>query len=185
MEPVFFNAKWFGDYLRETRKAAGYKNTRLFSEAIEERTGVYVDYNSLDRYERGERMPGVDRFFAIVATLEESGYDHTFGLLAQFFYSKSLDGAIALEQVEQRIDDTETDIELSIPFGDTDYLLSYYDKQLENLVKTQKALEKITLTSESEQAKRELLLAKIPELARKAKAKKRQIERENSTKPAQ
>lgn len=177
MERVFFNAKWFGDYLRQTRKAEGYKNTKQLSEAIEERTGVYIDFNSIDRYERGERMPGVDRFFAIIATLENEGIDSSFGTLCVPFYQCSLDGHIALERIEQRIYDLELDLEHSIEFGTQDYLLRAAETRLNDISSLLPSLEKLTLETETDEKKREDLRMRISDLMAKAKAHKRQVER--------
>lgn len=179
MERVFLNAKWFGEYLREMRKFAGYSNTKQLSEAIEERTGVHVDPNGLDRYERGERLPGLDRFFAIVATLEGEEIDHTFGFLAQLFYEHSLDGHIALELIEQEIEDFERDIEylddgLVIP--DKNQLLTHVDMRLRRVAIAKGNLEKLTLTNSAEEKKREELRNRLQTITLNSKTQIRLIE---------
>ena len=63
------NTKAFGHLLREKRKEQGYRNTKDFSAAIYDRTGLTINAETLARYERGERKPDIEQFLALTITL--------------------------------------------------------------------------------------------------------------------
>lgn len=78
-----FSPERFGRKLREERRLAGYKNTKELSEAIQELTDTFIDFDTLMKYERGEREPDVSKIFAIAVTLYGSNWaDGLRGLLA-------------------------------------------------------------------------------------------------------
>lgn len=66
---LVFDPSLFGRILREQRRLAGYSNTKVFSQAIQEKTGVFVDFDTLMKYERGEREPDVSKLLGIAFTL--------------------------------------------------------------------------------------------------------------------
>lgn len=90
MENKFFSASKFGEALREMRRAVGYRNTKSFSEAIEEQTGVFIDKDTLFKLERGERLPDVEKYYAIVATLSPRKTIGSFANTANNFLWHSL-----------------------------------------------------------------------------------------------
>lgn len=64
-----FDPTAFGEQLRAERRKAGFSNTKLLSKAIEKQTGVFIDFDTLMKYERGEREPDVTKLVAISFTL--------------------------------------------------------------------------------------------------------------------
>lgn len=66
--PVFDPVK-FGSHLREKRRTLGFSNTGVLSDAIKADTGVYIDFDTLHKIERGEREPDVSKLAAICFTL--------------------------------------------------------------------------------------------------------------------
>lgn len=64
-----FNPALFGEQLRTERRKAGFSNTKLLSKAIKKQTGVFIDFDTLMKYERGEREPDVTKLVAISFTL--------------------------------------------------------------------------------------------------------------------
>ena len=64
-----FSPAIFGEILRNERRERGYSNTRKFSAAILDKTGTYIDFDTLLTYERGEREPDVTKLVAIAVTL--------------------------------------------------------------------------------------------------------------------
>lgn len=78
-----FSPERFGRKLREERRLAGYKNTKELSEAVQELTDTYIDFDTLMKYERGEREPDISKTFAIAVTLYGSSWaDGLRGILA-------------------------------------------------------------------------------------------------------
>ena len=73
-----FDPVEFGKLVREDRKRAGFTSTPKFSAAIKEKTGVYIDPDTLHKIERGEREPDVTKLIAISATMYEK---HSLGWL--------------------------------------------------------------------------------------------------------
>ncbi len=61
----------FGKLVREDRKRAGFSSAPKFSKAIKEKTGVYIDPDTLHKIERGEREPDVTKLIAMSATMYE------------------------------------------------------------------------------------------------------------------
>lgn len=66
-----FSPAIFGEILRNERRERGYSNTRKFSAAILDKTGTYIDFDTLLTYERGEREPDVTKLVAIAVTLAD------------------------------------------------------------------------------------------------------------------
>lgn len=71
-----FDPLFFGKKLRTVRRARGFKNTKELSSAIKRVTGVYIDFDTLMRYERGERDPCASNFAALLVTLYGSEHLH-------------------------------------------------------------------------------------------------------------
>lgn len=69
-----FDPVAFGKTLRSERRKCGFSNTKKLSKAIEEKTGIFIDFDTLMRYERGEREPDISKITAIAFTL----YDYEF-----------------------------------------------------------------------------------------------------------
>lgn len=65
----FFDPVKFGRILREKRRVAGFSNTRKLSQSVKEKTGVFVDPDTLLKYERGEREPDITKFTALLVTI--------------------------------------------------------------------------------------------------------------------
>lgn len=77
-----FDPEKFGRKVREERRLAGFKNTKEFSEAIKNSTGVFIDFDTLMKYERGEREPDISKTMAIAFTLYKRDWgDGLFDLL--------------------------------------------------------------------------------------------------------
>lgn len=70
-----FSPEAFGKELRNSRRTAGYSSTPKFSEAIKEKTGIYIDHETLHRIERGEREPDITKLIAMSATLADTSKD--------------------------------------------------------------------------------------------------------------
>lgn len=66
-----FDPATFGKLVRMDRKRAGFSSAPKFSEAIKNKTGVYVDPDTLHKIERGEREPDITKLIAICATMYE------------------------------------------------------------------------------------------------------------------
>lgn len=66
-----FSPTIFGEILRDARRDRGYSNTKKFSAAILDKTGTYIDFDTLLTYERGEREPDVTKLVAIAVTLSD------------------------------------------------------------------------------------------------------------------
>lgn len=64
-----FDPQAFGETLRNERRKHGFSNTKKLSKAIEEKTGVFIDFDTLMRYERGEREPDISKITAIAFSL--------------------------------------------------------------------------------------------------------------------
>ena len=69
-----FDPQRFGNALRAERRKKGYTNTRVFSEAIQKETDVFIDFDTLMKYERGEREPDVTKLVAIAFTLFKTNW---------------------------------------------------------------------------------------------------------------
>lgn len=91
-----FDPKRFGELVRQERRKAGFSNTARLSDGIREATGVFIDKDTLIRIERGERLPDVQKFFAIAYTLGGSRWES----FACDFLEGSIDGIAALREVE-------------------------------------------------------------------------------------
>lgn len=70
-DTTVFSPDRFGNILRSERRKKGFTNTKQLSEAIKEKTGVFVDFDTLMKYERGEREPDVTKLLAIAVTIFE------------------------------------------------------------------------------------------------------------------
>lgn len=79
-----FSPERFGRKLREERRLAGYKNTKELSEAVQELTDTYIDFDTLMKYERGEREPDVSKMVAIAVTLYGSDWRDELGSMLTF-----------------------------------------------------------------------------------------------------
>lgn len=110
MENKLFNAHKFGAYLRKERTEKGYKSARAFSKAIEERTGVYIDKDTILLIERGERLPDAEKYLALLATLTPAANP----MMLDDFVMRSfdaIDGRFALEACELDIKELEISVE--------------------------------------------------------------------------
>ena len=97
--PIFDQRK-FGALIRRWRRQEGYSNTELFSEAIEEKTGVYIDKDTLVRIERGERLPDVGKYFALILTLSGDCWRNDSVQVME----ESLRGRAALIELEDKLE---------------------------------------------------------------------------------
>lgn len=94
-----FNQKRFGEAIRQWRRQEGYSNTTAFSNAIENKTGVYIDKDTLIRIERGERLPDVGKYFAIILTLSGDAWrEESIQIMED-----SLNGRGALIELEDKL----------------------------------------------------------------------------------
>lgn len=64
-----FSPEQFGEYVRGKRRACGYSSTKVFSDSIKQLTEVYIDPDTLNKIERGEREPDISKFVAICEAL--------------------------------------------------------------------------------------------------------------------
>lgn len=64
-----FVPEQFGNYIRDRRRKCGYSSTKVFSDSIRQFTGVYIDPDTLNKIERGEREPDISKFVAICEAL--------------------------------------------------------------------------------------------------------------------
>lgn len=71
-----FVPEQFGAELRKKRRESGFASTKAFSDAIKDETGVYVDFDTLNKIERGEREPDVSKLVAMCATIGRKHNDH-------------------------------------------------------------------------------------------------------------
>lgn len=71
-----FNPAAFGEILRSERRKAGFSNTKLLSQAVKQETGVFIDFDTLMKYERGEREPDITKLIAIAFTLYHEKWLH-------------------------------------------------------------------------------------------------------------
>ena len=175
---------------RSYEKCAKTRATRIFSEAIRERTGIYVDYNSLDRCERGERVPGLDRFFAIVATLEFPMTAESFGGMAVDFFQESIDGPIALELIELELSDLKREpenIASVVGLWGKPSSLQLLKATRFNLSRVRSSLDELTLADTSEEEKRSSMRREIAEIETELRDLRRSIElmQDDPTKPAE
>lgn len=103
MRNTLFNAEWFGHYVRGARHDAGFKNAKSFSNAIEEKTGVFIDKDTILLIERGERLPDVEKYYAIVATISDSNNLMQWQAWADDVLDYCLDGRSVLLVTEEDI----------------------------------------------------------------------------------
>lgn len=99
-----FNCEAFGHLLREKRKEQGYRNTKDFSAAIYERTGLTINAETLARYERGERKPDIEQFLALAISLSRNNSPSTWaqGITTDVF-TECLEGKPALFKVQNSL----------------------------------------------------------------------------------
>lgn len=64
-----FDRALFGANLRNERRRAGFTNTKALSAALQEKTGTFVDFDTLLKFERGEREPSASKLVAIAVVL--------------------------------------------------------------------------------------------------------------------
>lgn len=102
-----FNQKRFGEVIRQWRRQEGYSNTASLSEAIETKTGVYIDKDTLIRIERGERLPDVGKYFAIILTLSgDSWREDSIQIMEE-----SLNGRGALIELDDKLQWIKANVE--------------------------------------------------------------------------
>lgn len=102
-----FNQKRFGEAIRQWRRQEGYSNTTAFSNAIENKTGVYIDKDTLIRIERGERLPDVGKYFAIILTLSGDAWrEESIQIMED-----SLNGRGALIELEDKLNWVKASVE--------------------------------------------------------------------------
>lgn len=102
-ETKVFSPFAFGKKLRSERRIKGYSNTKKFSEAIQERTGVFIDFDTLMKYERGEREPDITKLMAISFALYENRWLK--GLENLLIYSMPLDSVTSLSMQVEALDE--------------------------------------------------------------------------------
>lgn len=103
MRNTLFNARWFGRYVREERHKAGFKSAKSFSDAIQEKTGVFIDKDTILLIERGERLPDVEKYYAIIATISNSNSLMCWQSWADDIIDYCLDGRSVLLVAEEDI----------------------------------------------------------------------------------
>lgn len=64
----------FGQYLREKRRKAGFSSAPKFSESIKEKTGIYIDHETIHKIERGEREPDITKLIAMCFAIKPTNY---------------------------------------------------------------------------------------------------------------
>lgn len=69
--PVF-DPEAFGKTLRKFRRNADFSSADSFCEAVKEKTGVYIDKNTIHMIERGERDPDITKLIAMCFVISES-----------------------------------------------------------------------------------------------------------------
>lgn len=102
-----FSPERFGRKLREERRLAGYKNTKEFSEAITKLTWSFIDFDTLMKYERGEREPDVSKLVAITFTLYGADWKDGLAELLSFAQPKETAPYILAETIRGDIKEIE------------------------------------------------------------------------------
>lgn len=100
-----FNREAFGKLLRERRKEFGYRNTKDFSDAILKKTGFSINQETLARYERGERLPDIEQFLALLITLRDN--DRVYRLYERFdqeIFETCLDGKPYIFRLTKKVE---------------------------------------------------------------------------------
>ncbi len=93
-EPIF-DQHTYGRLARAARIIAGHDRVEDAAQAIHERLGVEISARSLYAIERGEQMPTITQYFAIVLAFTPPGganyWDSAFSEPVQAYFAKRSD----------------------------------------------------------------------------------------------
>lgn len=70
-----FDPVKFGTHLRNERRRAGFSNTKDLSKALQEKTGTFIDFDTLLKFERGEREPDISKLIALSVVIYGDRWD--------------------------------------------------------------------------------------------------------------